>query len=670
MNEAIRDIFKKHSLPRKFVLAADLAIVSVAYLLANILRFNFNIGQVSLAEMTLHICCVVLPVYLLAFLVTGSYRGILRHSSIEDFIKIIVAAGIGLIVTLAFSWMTHFRTFPDAWGMPYSMPFIHSMLTIIILMSFRLSVRWTYQTYSMPRSGYKAVLIFGAGELGQITCSVLENDSYSRIRVVGFIDDKRSLEGKELGGKKIYSEDQAFCKFIVNKAVDEIVLGINKKKLEPERRREFLDRCLKEGVTVKEVPPIKDWIGGKFSSRQIRDVRIEDLLGREPIWLSQEEVSAGLKDAVVLVTGAAGSIGSEMVRQLMSFECRKVILFDQAESPLYDLQNELLKSYAPHRFQVLVGSVVDHYRMRQVFCTFRPQYVFHAAAYKHVPLMEDAPYQAIRINVGGTVVMADLAIEFGVKKFVMVSTDKAVNPTNVMGASKRICETYTQSLAQLETTKTQFITTRFGNVLGSNGSVVPLFRKQIAAGGPVTVTHRDIIRYFMTIPEACQLVLEAGFMGKGGEIYVFDMGDPVKIYDLAVKMITLAGLKPEVDIPIVFSGLRPGEKLYEELLADEENTVYTHHPKIKAATVRPYAFDVIRTEIHGLLSALQSEPDTELVRRMKAIVPEFVSQNSAFCEIDKKGLNGSSAGTNGDESYKKAEVKELPDAKTKKALRV
>ncbi len=366
MNEAIRDIFKKHSLPRKFVLAADLAIVSVAYLLANILRFNFNMGQVSLAEMTLHICCVVLPVYLLAFLVTGSYRGILRHSSIEDFIKIIAAAGIGLIVTLAFSWMTHFRTFPDAWGMPYSMPFIHSMLTIIILMSFRLSVRWTYQTYSMPRSGYKAVLIFGAGELGQITCSVLENDSYSRIRVVGFIDDKRSLEGKELAGKKIYSEDQAFCKFIVNKAVDEIVLGINKKKLEPERRREFLDRCLKEGVTVKEVPPIKDWIGGKFNSRQIRDVRIEDLLGREPIWLSQEEVSVGLKDAVVLAPlhhgvdflGYRVYCGHRLVRpRVVKHCCKKLSGWWQQ----YGQAAQMVSTESFSKLQALLGSYWGHF---------------------------------------------------------------------------------------------------------------------------------------------------------------------------------------------------------------------------------------------------------------------------------------------------------------------
>ncbi|MGV8093726.1 MAG: UDP-N-acetylglucosamine 4,6-dehydratase family protein [Mangrovibacterium sp.] len=388
-------------------------------------------------------------------------------------------------------------------------------------------------------------------------------------------------------------------------------------------------------MTVKEVPPIKDWIGGRFSTKQIREVSIEDLLGRDPIWLDMEGVASGLKDTVVLVTGAAGSIGSEIVRQLMSFDCRKVILLDQAESALYDLQNELLKSYRASRFEAVIASVIDRYRMHQVFETFKPQYVFNAAAYKHVPMMEDAPYQAVRVNIGGTALLADLSVESGVKKFVMISTDKAVNPTNVMGASKRICEIYVQALAQSGLTKTQFITTRFGNVLGSNGSVVPLFRKQIAEGGPVTVTHPEIIRYFMTIPEACQLVLEAGFMGKGGEIYVFDMGDPVKIYDLAVKMIILAGLKPDVDIPIVFTGLRPGEKLYEEPLADEENTVKTHHPKIKTAKGRSHDFTIVKMEVDELLKAIQTEPETQLVQLMKKLVPEYISQNSKYCQFDE-----------------------------------
>ncbi|MGV8092843.1 MAG: polysaccharide biosynthesis protein [Mangrovibacterium sp.] len=635
MNETIRDIFKKHSLPRKLVLLTDLAIAGLAFLLANILRFNFNMGMVSLAEIVIQLTCIIAPLYLVAFLLVGSYRGIIRHSSVEDLGKLFFAISIAAVMTMVAAWLTHFPSVPHVWMLPYSVPLIHAMVTLVLLIAFRLGVRWTYQTYSNPRNCFRSVLIFGAGELGQITCNVLENDGYSRIKVVGFIDDKKSLEGKELLGKKIYTENQAFNRFIDTKEVSEIILAINKKGIEPGRKKELLDRCVQQEVKVKEVPPVKDWIGGKFSSKQIREVNIEDLLGRDPIWLNMDTVAAGLKDTVVLVTGAGGSIGSEIVRQLMSFEPQKVILLDQAESPLYDLQNELLKTCPAFRFEVVVACVTDRYRIRQVFETFSPQYVFNAAAYKHVPLMEDAPYQAVRVNIGGTALLADLSVEFGVKKFVMISTDKAVNPTNVMGASKRICEIYVQAFAQSGFTDTQFITTRFGNVLGSNGSVVPLFRKQIASGGPVTVTHPDIIRYFMTIPEACQLVLEAGFMGKGGEIYVFDMGAPVKIYDLAVKMITLAGLKPDVDIPIVFTGLRPGEKLYEELLADEENTIETHHPKIKAALVREHDFIQVKQEVEKLLKAIQTETDAQLVQRMKKLVPEYISNNSEYCRLDE-----------------------------------
>ena len=372
----------------------------------------------------------------------------------------------------------------------------------------------------------------------------------------------------------------------------------------------------------------------QFSVQQIREVRIEDLLGREPIWLNQEKVVRKLKEATVLVTGAAGSIGSEIVRQLMALHTRHVVLVDQAESPLYDLQQELGKAFPDVSFEVVIASVTNHQRMEQVFAKYRPRYVFHAAAYKHVPLMEAAPAEAIRVNVGGTRIIADLSVEYGVKKFVMISTDKAVNPTNVMGASKRICEIYIQALTQSHQVETQFITTRFGNVLGYNGSVVPLFRKQIEAGGPVTVTHRDIIRYFMTIPEACQLVLEAGFMGKGGEIYVFDMGEPVKIYDLAVKMISLSGYKPNEDIPIHITGLRPGEKLYEELLADEENTIPTHHPKIKAARVRQHDIRVVGKAVTEMVTATRIESEMELVCRMKMLVPEFISQNSHFSQLD------------------------------------
>ena len=364
-------------------------------------------------------------------------------------------------------------------------------------------------------------------------------------------------------------------------------------------------------------------------------MNIEDLLGREVIALDTERIRGGLKESVILVTGGAGSIGSELVRQLLIFGAHKVVIVDQAESALFELQNELLtKGYKKGRFDVMIGDVTNFYRMVQLFERYHPDMVFNAAAYKHVPLMEENPYEAVRVNVGGTQLLANLSIQYKVQKFVMISTDKAVNPTNVMGASKRICEMYIQSQSQLDGMNTQFITTRFGNVLGSNGSVVPLFSKQIATGGPVTITHRDITRYFMTIPEACQLVLEAGFMGSGGEIYVFDMGKPVKIYDLAMKMITLAGLEPGRDIEIVETGLRPGEKLYEELLASKENTLPTYHKKIMIGRSRESNPLIVHHEVLSLLNLLKSATDDQLVSAMKKLVPEFISQNSTYERLD------------------------------------
>ena len=634
MTKSIRHLFKQYSLPRKLVLVADLGIVAAGFLLANILRFNLEVGKVSLAQLLVQLSCVVLPAYLPALLLTGSYRGILRHSSIDDAGKIFSAVVIGgglSFSAVVLGWLLHV---PEIWILPCSVILIHAPVTFILLMGFRLVIRGLYQTYGNTRGPACPVLIFGAGELGQITLNVLENDGGSSVSVAGFIDDNKLLHGKMLAGRQIYSEDDAFEKLLKQKQVKGIILAISKNKLQQSRKKSFLDRCLSEGIFVREVPPIKDWIDGKFSSEQIRKVKIEDLLGRDPIWLDQEKIAAGLKGSIVLVTGAAGSIGSEIVRQLMGFDPGYAILLDQAESALYDLQNELLADFSKEKFGVVVASVTDQHHLQEVFEKYRPEYVFHAAAYKHVPLMEAAPYEAVRVNIGGTRLLADLSVEYDVKKFVMISTDKAVNPTNVMGASKRVCEIYIQALSQANHIKTQFITTRFGNVLGSNGSVVPLFRKQIEAGGPVTVTHPDIIRYFMTIPEACQLVLEAGFMGNGGEIYVFDMGEPVKIYDLAVKMISLAGLTPGEDIEIKFTGLRPGEKLYEELLADDENTISTHHPKIKTAKVRRHKFAVVRMEVDALLEATQNEPETALVCRMKSLVPEFVSQNSEYCQLD------------------------------------
>lgn len=625
---------KKMILPRWLVFLADTGITATAFLLAYILRLNIYIDQASFGQVMVQLVGVIFPVYGGIFLLAGIYRGILRHSSIEDAARLALSISAAMCAVYLVSAVAHLRFVPGILIIPYSVIFVHAALTSVMLMGFRLIVRNMYHTYVVPHNGYRRVLIFGAGKMGRITLGVLESDPYSQVHVLGFIDDEKVLIGKRLAGKPIYSEEYAFDKVIERLDVHEIIIAVNHGGIAPDRQKILLNHCLLFGVHVRIVPPLKDWIDGKLRMQQIRDVKIEDLLGRDPIEINFDKISRSLKNTVVLVTGAAGSIGSEIVRQLTVFEPKNILLLDQAETPLYDLQQELLSSFPGTKFRVVMASVADPVRMRHVFEEFRPQYVFNAAAYKHVPLMEATPYEAIRVNIGGTRLLADLSVEFGVKKFVMISTDKAVNPTNVMGASKRICEIYIQSLSRLTDVHTQFITTRFGNVLGSNGSVVPLFRKQIEAGGPVTVTHPDIIRYFMTIPEACQLVLEAGFMARGGEIFMFDMGEPVRIYELAVKMITLAGLKPEEEIPIQITGLRPGEKLFEELLADKENTVQTYHPKIRVAKVCPFDFEMVKNEVDSLLQASQTDSDTKLVARMKAIIPEFHSQNSQFVVLD------------------------------------
>lgn len=634
MNRLIYRFLKRINLPRGFVLGVDCIIVLISFYLAYILRLNFDIVEISFRNSTFQLLFFILPIYLGVFLITGSYQGILRHSSIDDAGRMSVAVIIATITILGIALALRLYHVSVEWMLPYSVVFIHAALVSVGTMGFRLVARALYYTYILHHEGYRRVLVFGAGETGKITLNMLESNHNSRIHVLGFIDDDKNLIGKRLEGKPIYAENYVFRKMLKYLKISEIILATERLNMKPERRKALFEKCLKSGVNIREVSPFENWQDGKLSEKHIRDVRIEELLGRDPIQLDMKKISKGLENSVVLVTGAAGSIGSEIVRQLLTFDMAKVILLDQAESPLYDLQNELLRNFPHARFEVVLASVTDRRRMRHIFEKYRPKYVFNAAAYKHVPLMEVSPYEAIRVNIGGTCLLADLAVEFGVQKFVMISTDKAINPTNVMGASKRICEIYIQALAQSNHIPTQFITTRFGNVLGSNGSVIPLFKKQIENGGPVTVTHKDIIRYFMTIPEACQLVLEAGFMGNGGEIFMFDMGQPVKIYDLACKMIYLAGFQPEEEIPIHITGLRPGEKLFEELLTDQEKTIPTHHSKIKLAKVPVLNFGNVKFAVDALLIAMQVESETELVCRMKSLVPEFVSQNSEFEKYD------------------------------------
>ena len=417
-------------------------------------------------------------------------------------------------------------------------------------------------------------------------------------------------------------------KVISDKSVTELIIAIQAP--DELRRKEIVEICLANGVTVQKVPSAKSWINGEFSAKQISKIKIDDLLGRKPIVLDEDKIAAELSNEIILVTGAAGSIGSGMVRQIAKYNPAKLVLLDQAESPLYDLQNEISSEFPNLKFEAVIGDIRSRDRMKNVFTSFKPKYVFHAAAYKHVPLMEVNPSEAVLTNILGTKNLVDLASEFKVHKFVMISTDKAVNPTNVMGASKRIAEIYAQYSNHSDT---KFITTRFGNVLGSNGSVIPLFQRQLDQGGPLTVTDERITRFFMTIPEACQLVLEAGTMGEGSEIFVFDMGESVKIIDLAKKMIQLSGMELGTDIEIKITGLRPGEKLYEELLAKEENTLTTHHPQILKAKMREEESDQI-SKIVDLIELFGAQDNDEMVRRMKAIVPEFISNNSQFEKLD------------------------------------
>ncbi len=620
--------FSTRFLPRWMVLTFDLSVVFVSWIMAYFLRFNFQLNAVE-ANLNLVHLAVVFPVFLFCFRISRSYSGILRLSAIEDVLRVISATVCSGLILAQISFAGRLLIAPSILVIPVSVIIIHVLSVAAVLVTARLMAKMVYLRVFRSEKGKKNVIIFGAGELGQITFNALLRDNSEKSNIIGFIDDNPSLRGKYTAGVPIYSVEKAFSKIITQKNVSELIFAIDSSNITQKRKREITDRCLEINLVVKEVPSIKTWINGELEAKTIRRINIEDLLGRDAIVLQCQNIAAGLKDSVVLVTGAAGSIGSEIVRQLIIFRVKQVILLDKAESDLYDLQQEILGN-SHTEFRIIVGDVTNKYKLRQVFEKYTPNIVFNAAAYKHVPLMEEFPWEALRVNVGGTKNLADLAIEFNIDKFVFISTDKAVNPTNVMGASKRISEIYIQSLVQSEMGSTRFITTRFGNVLGSNGSVVPLFKKQIEKGGPVTVTHEDITRYFMTIPEACQLVLEAGFMGKGGEIFVFDMGEPVKIYALAEKMISLSGFIPHKDIEISVTGLRPGEKLYEELLDNREELLPTHNDKILIGKVRKHDFQKVNKKITDLLTGLDDKSRQELVEEMMGIVPEFLPMNPLY----------------------------------------
>ncbi len=613
--------------PRWIVLILDIGITSFALATAFLLRFNFNIPENEFSVFPLAFGTII-AIRLAFFLLFRTYTGIVRHTSINDFQRIFLATTSGTIFLFIVNLVRYYMG-DEKFIAPYSVLIIEFLLTFFLMGSLRVAVKLVYQEIVRHAQEKLDVLIFGAGESGITAKRAMDRVVDKKYNVVAFVDENKSKIGKTLEGSRVISTYE-MKKIFTENPPDQFILAAN---LSKEKRAELIECALKHNVTAFTIPKVQDWINDNFTVQQIQKVKIEDLLGRKQINLDQEKVSEELRGRVVLITGAAGSIGSGMVRQIAAYSPEKIIMLDQGESPIYEIEHEIIDTFGSNVAEVVVADIREAERMENVFRTFRPEIVYHAAAYKHVPLMESNPSEAIRTNILGTKNLVDLAEKYNVKKFVMVSTDKAVNPTNVMGASKRIAEIYAQS-KNTQSKGTRYITTRFGNVLGSNGSVIPRFRKQIESGGPITVTHPEIIRYFMTIPEACQLVLEAGTMGEGGEIFIFDMGEPVKIVDLAKKMIRLSGLKLDEDIQIKFTGLRPGEKLYEELLANEENTQKTHHPQIMIAKVRSYDYDSITTMICDLIGMYRTQNNMNIVAKMKQIVPEFKSKNSIYAELD------------------------------------
>jgi FlaA1/EpsC-like NDP-sugar epimerase len=629
--------YSNRFLSRWLVLVFDSLIVIFSFSIATLLRMNFQLSEIDLTVFVSQLV-FVLGLRLLAFLFFQSYAGIIRHTSIEDAILILKAVFTGTLgAVLVSGVIRNTLGFENLFNLSASILIIDFFICLFWMVILRFFVKSFYESFINQFKPTIGVLIYGAGYTGMLTKNVFQTDRSTNYKILGFIDDNESKIGKTIEGIKVFSLPEVLDKFVGSNDGLEVIMAIN--NMSAKSKRKISDIFLDRGVIVKALPPVDKWVEGEFAMNQIHNVKIEDLLGREVIQMNNKRIGEEISGKVILVTGAAGSIGSEIVRQLIAYFPSKLVLVDQAESALYDLEYELAGK-VPTNVQLIVNvaDVSDTRRIAKIFKSHRPDIIFHAAAYKHVPLMENNPYEAIKTNVIGTRILAEMASEVGVEKFVMVSTDKAVNPTNVMGATKRLAEMYTQSMNQLEGVKTKFIATRFGNVLGSNGSVIPLFKKQIERGGPVTVTHPEITRYFMTIPEACELVLEAATMGQGGEVFVFDMGESVKIIDLAKKMITLSGLRVDKDIEIKYTGLRPGEKLYEELLNNDENTLPTHHPKILIAEVNTPSYAYMEVATNDLNHLLSSGNNNSIVSKIKEIIPEYKSNNSVFETLDKKSL--------------------------------
>ena len=617
--------------PRWVIIVIDLGLAAFALGFAYLIRFDLK-ADLSLVQKEWMILSKSIWFYFLVkflvFYIYKIHKGLIRYTSTEDLKRIFLAILNCSFIFLIAGYIRY--KFLDGYFLfPMSVLILEFLAGFAFTIGCRFIIKLLYLERTKSKAEQENVLIYGAGVSGIITKRTIENDPRNNQKVIGFIDDNSKLDATRIEGIKVFGTDT--IKILkVEFDIQQLIVAIQNPN--PEKLKSVLDICLELKISVQKVPNPKSWVNGEFTTKQLSKINIEDLLGRKAIQLSNNQIHEELHNKIILVTGAAGSIGSGLTKEIALYQPSLLLLLDQAESPVYDLQFELSNLYPDLKFEVIICDICNENRMQRIFEHFKPTLIFHAAAYKHVPMMEMNPAEAVLNNIKGTKILADLSLKHEVTKFVMISTDKAVNPTNVMGASKRIAEIYVQTKNKEQ--KTRFITTRFGNVLGSNGSVIPLFQKQIENGGPVTVTDERITRFFMTIPEACQLVLEAGTMGQGGEIYVFDMGESVKIIDLAKKMISLSGLELGRDISIKITGLRPGEKLYEELLANDENTLPTHHDKILIANTRE-AYDQIIPQIQNLLNSLNTDQNLDLVQKMKEIVPEFKSNNSEFEKLDK-----------------------------------
>lgn len=628
--------YKIRILPRWLVFLLDLFLVCFCVFLSRTLKMNFNMDHVKVGLNFM--LFYVLGINAILFYVFKSYAGIVRYTNLEDTSRLVMVNAIAAFFYLVLN------TFYLNAGNFFTLQIvaINFFISSFVIVSYRLAVRYCFNFYKSLSSGEKVekkkVAVLDTSADGQHITRVMNSLPNGTMQVVAFLDDSFSAAGKLLEGIPIYNTHESSLEKLRSEGVDLLILA--NKNIEKKKLNELVDNCFAKNIRIQQVPAMNEWLNGQLDTQQLQNINIEDLLEREVIKIHNEAIYHELRGKNILVTGAAGSIGSELVRQLLTYRPALIIMCDKAETPMHEFTLELKEKYQATNIKAYLGDICDRQRMEHLFEIYNPQIVFHAAAYKHVPLMEDNPSIAVINNVLGTKTLAELAVANEVEKFVMVSTDKAVNPTNVMGASKRIAEIYTQSYfrnltANLESTVdvkgiTKFVTTRFGNVLGSNGSVIPRFKKQLEKGGPLTVTHPEITRYFMTIPEACLLVIEAGAMGQGGEIFVFDMGKPVRIADLARKVIKLSGKDPDTEIKIVYTGLRPGEKLYEEVLSTAENSRPTYHEKIMIADVRQYDFDMVEKRINKLIASARQHYTMETVYQMKEIVPEFISNNSVY----------------------------------------